>query len=267
MTIELLAGEQRELNVELTPAAIFELIEDPYISGVGDVYLPYPFWTEAQPYDYFVGAELSVRWSRVTVLGNETTVKLELNLIDGSNAIAIASASRYWPLRYLTAAPSWYATLPDMLGTYQMMVRVYRDNVLTGQYPFSKTITIIPKGISNFSYTKPTWDIWWDASLFMWVWDTACTITNVGSSPESKNVVLWLRQRDHEVPATGWNENAWKRPYEFTLDLAPGESYAFYYKSYPNGVARISGSEYGLVQLRDSDGGVSPKSTEKKVVV
>ncbi|GAI43192.1 unnamed protein product, partial [marine sediment metagenome] len=86
MPIELLAGEQRELNVQLTPAAIFDLIEDPDINEIGDVYLPYPLWMESQPYDYFVGAELSVMWRGVTVYGNRTTLVLELNLIDGSNA-------------------------------------------------------------------------------------------------------------------------------------------------------------------------------------
>lgn len=265
MTIELQAGEQRELNVELTPAAIFELIQDPDIWAIGDVYLPDPRRMDSQPYDYFVGAELSVRWTGVSVSGNGTTVMLELNLIDGSTAIPIASASRYWPIAWTTSHPSWYVTVPNMPGTYQMMVRVYRDNVLTGQYPFSKTVTIIGQGVSNFAYTKPTWSIWWDYSLYMWVWETDCTITNIGST-ESKTIVLWLRQRDHEVPATGWNENQWQRRYEFSLTLAPGESYSFHYRSYPNGLGGISGSEYGLVQLRDSDGGVSPKSAEKQVV-
>lgn len=251
MTIELVEG-LNAVTVPLIPEVVevFELIEDPKVTFRA---LSLPGGLIAT--DCFTGAELSVQISATyratrTQFEPAVTFKSEYCLIKGSEAIPIGSHSM--TMTGGISSLGFYITLPGEPGPYETMLRIYTNGVLTGQYPYLGPITVIPKGVSNFSYTKPYLRVQWDKNLPGYRYSVESTITNEGGSAEQRQVILWLRE--YSGPLSGRNQ--WRRMDEITLGLAPSGSDDYS----GSGVLGMVGDNKFIAQLRDSDGGVSGKS-------
>ena len=240
----------------------FETILDPSVN-FGGVSLP----AGLKDYDCFASAELSAALGLYYGnSGQATTYTFEHCLTKDSGVTPIGSASRSVGATTLITGGGLFITLPGQLGTYDTMLRVYRNGVLTGQYPYLGPITVIPKGVSHFSYTKPsltvTWDSWWPG----YIYGVSDTITNMGSTTETRNVILWLRRNNDGECSYA---KVWYRKHEFTLTLAPGKSYNYSHQPKHDvndpdweWLGMVGGDNF-LAQLRDSDSGVSPKSDIK----
>jgi len=266
MSVEFQAGELKELNVALIPIPALEWVDHPYVRFQG-VYYPVSYSMPYVDYDFFAGAELTVGVSGRYGTGEEGAgggYTFEFSLIKGDQVIPIGSASRSVNERTTTGIPDIFITLPSQTGTYDSMLRVYKDGELIAQYPYLSTwlgmITVLPKGVSNFSYSKPSlvvkWDDWWTR----WTYAVTGTITNVGSTTEERYVVLWISVTDDWL-------HCWYRKHEFLLRLAPGQSYNYSHLPKHN----VNDPDWDIIQagsvgnklqaqFRDSDGKTSAKS-------
>jgi len=266
MTIQLVSGEQKELNVALLPTAAFQTITDPRIElsrfgwGYGTL-----------PEDFIAGAELSCDfhlWLKDLPLyppGTETYV-CELNLIQGSTAIPIGSSTTIrGGSTTVGYTETFIVTLPTP-GTYATMVRIYRDGVLVAQYPYLSTIEVFATVPSYFSYAKPTISVYWNPDLPGYCVKTTCVVTNIGATSKTRKIAVWSLAEYYEQEVTECTyheqlEQEWNclRQYAggiITLTLSPGQNKNLLY----DGWSRASGSQSCCVQFRDDAGGRSPRS-------
>lgn len=228
--------------------------------------------------DLIAGAELSVDFRiKITRAPNLETYLFEFCLIQDSTIIPIGSSTtEMWDSfeTWISFVPKFLVTLPVEAGIYDTMLRIYRNGVLAAQYPYLGITEVLPKGISNFSYTKPTIQIYWNPDWPAYLVKTSSTITNIGPAQESRKIVLWILCEYEDIDrftrpdgTTYAYFHKWDREWKCLRDsggeeiviLNPGQSYNYYYDNR----ARISGSQTGCVQLRDEDGGVSPKSDKE----
>jgi len=250
-------------DVEIVAPTELATIIDPKIGLVS-----YPRWsTYSIPGDFIAGAELSISFRVQLIEPNREHYLYEFYLTKDSEIIPIGlQDSVAWTSTWVSWVPEFIATLPNIAGSYDTMLRIYRNGVLAAQYPYLGTITVLPKGVSHFSYSKPTILVYWDSSWPAYRVRTSCTITNLGSSYEKRKVSLWRLKEYADEDQTACSyfykvDDEWRclrpRPRgEIILGLNPGQSYNYYYDD----LVYASHPEKVCVQLRDEDGNVSAKS-------